>query len=324
MASEVWVLAEEWKGQISEPSFETLALGREVAGALHAPLAALLLAHDRKELANALGRADRVLYIDHPSLAAPVPQLQARAVAELAQAHKPAIILIPLTNQTWELGTLVAAQLETAYVNGCKDLRAADGRLTATSVLYGGKMEARVDTARAPAILGVLPGVRPADQGRSDRPATVEEITVTLLAISPVRLHRYLEPEAGDVDITKQEALVSVGRGIQTQDNVAIAEELAATLGGAVSGSRPVIDQGWLPLSRQVGKSGAIVKPKLYVAAGISGAPEHVEGMKSSALIIAINTDPQAPIFNVAHYGITGDATELLPAITAAIRARKG
>jgi len=117
---------------------------------------------------------------------------------------------------------------------------------------------------------------------------------------------------------------VSVGRGIQTKDNIELAEELAAALGGAVSASRPVIDQGWLPMTRQVGKSGATVKPKLYLAAGISGAPEHVEGMKNAELIIAVNTDPQAPIFSVAHYGIIGETVEILPALTEAVKARKG
>ena len=138
-----------------------------------------------------------------------------------------------------------------------------------------------------------------------------------------MRLKRYVEPEPGDVDLAKQDVLVAVGRGIQSKDNIALAEELARSLGGAVAGSRPVIDQGWLPLSRQVGKSGLSVKPKLYVALGISGAPEHVEGMKDAGLIVAVNSDPQAPIFNVANYGIVGDALEAIPLLTAAIEAKK-
>jgi electron transfer flavoprotein alpha subunit len=139
-----------------------------------------------------------------------------------------------------------------------------------------------------------------------------------------VTFKKYIEPEAGDVDITQKDVLVAVGRGIGGQENLELAEELAAALDGAVCGSRPVIDQGWLPLSRQVGKSGLSVKPKLYIAAGISGAPEHVEGIKGSELIIAINSDARAPIFNVAHYGIVGDALDLLPALTEQVRAAKG
>jgi electron transfer flavoprotein alpha subunit len=126
------------------------------------------------------------------------------------------------------------------------------------------------------------------------------------------------------MDITKQDVLVAVGRGIQNQDNLSLAEDLAQALGGAVCASRPVIDQGWLPLTRQVGKSGMIVKPKSYLALGISGAPEHVEGMKGSELIIAINTDPHAPIFDVAHYGICGDLLEVIPILTEKLKSRKG
>lgn len=146
---------------------------------------------------------------------------------------------------------------------------------------------------------------------------------VDALETPAIQLQGYIEPEAGDIDISKQEVLVAVGRGLQNKDNLEVAEELAATLGGAVCGSRPVIDQGWLSLSRQVGKSGVVVKPKLYIAAGISGAPEHTEGMKNSGLIIAVNTDPQAPIFDVAHFGTTSDVMDLLPALIEAARNRK-
>jgi electron transfer flavoprotein alpha subunit len=126
------------------------------------------------------------------------------------------------------------------------------------------------------------------------------------------------------VDITQQAVLVGVGRGIQQQDNVGLAEELAQALGGAVCASRPVVDQGWLPTTRQVGKSGMTVKPKAYLALGISGAPEHQEGMKGSDLIIAVNTDAKAPIFDVAHYGVEVDVLDLLPALVEAVQARKG
>ena len=145
-----------------------------------------------------------------------------------------------------------------------------------------------------------------------------------ILPEPPVHLKKYIEPEAGDVDITQQEVLVAVGRGIQSPENLHLAETVAKQLHGAVCASRPVIDQGWLPLSRQVGKSGATVKPKLYLALGISGAPEHSEGMKGSALIVAVNTDRSAPIFNIAHYGIVGDVLEVLPALSKAIESKKG
>jgi electron transfer flavoprotein alpha subunit len=127
-----------------------------------------------------------------------------------------------------------------------------------------------------------------------------------------VTLAQYVEPEAGDVDISKAPILISVGRGVQTEDNIELVEELAEALGGAVCSSRPVVDQGWLPTSRMVGKSGQTVKPKLYLAMGISGAPEHVEAITDSELIVAINTDPAAPIFDVAQYGAEVDMLDLL------------
>ena len=189
--------------------------------------------------------------------------------------------------------------------------------------MYGGKIEAAVEPAGEPGDCGRLARRETGRQGPVGTIACRSRKPRSRWKIRAVRLKRYIDPEAGDVDLTKQDVLVAVGRGIQSRDNIALAEELAKALGGAVAGSRPVIDQGWLPLSRQVGKSGLAVKPKLYVALGISGAPEHVEGMKDSALIVAVNSDARAPIFNVAHYGIVGDVLETLPALTEAIEARK-
>jgi electron transfer flavoprotein alpha subunit len=131
-----------------------------------------------------------------------------------------------------------------------------------------------------------------------------------------MELVRTIEPDTGDVDITRADVLVSVGRGIQDPDNLELAEELAEALGAVVSCSRPVVDAGWLPRARQVGKSGQTVKPKLYLALGISGAPEHLQGMKYSEIIVAVNSDPAAPIFEVAHYGATCDILELMPLLT--------
>jgi len=324
MTGSVWVLAEQWRGRVSEIAFEALALGREVADGLGVPLEAVLLGHNIKDLAGELGKADKVLYVDHPLLAEPLAGPCAEALARLTKDRAPTAMLIPLTNVSMGIGTLVAADLGIPCINFCKDLRAVEGRIEAHCVLYGGKIEATVAAARTPAVLGIWAGARPPEKGRADRRPPVEEVAVDLAAATPVRLKRYIEPEAGDVDITQQEVLVAVGRGLQSKDNLGLAEELAKALGGAVCASRPVIDQGWLPLSRQVGKSGMTVKPKIYVALGISGAPEHIEGMKDSATIIAVNSDPQAPIFNVAHYGVVGDVLDLIPALTEEVRSRKG
>lgn len=320
MAGEVWVLAEEWQGQLTDITFEVLALGRELADAVGTPLQVILLGNHKMELAGKLGKADTLLHVDNPSLAALLPELHCHVLSQLVRQRQPRVLLIPLTNATLDIAAFLPAQLGIPFINWCKNVRVVDGTLQAQSVLYGGKMEALVAVEAQPAILGILPGARSAEIGRAEHAPPIEQISVTIDAAPRVRFKRYVEPEVGDVDITQVPVLVSVGRGIQTQDNVALAEELAQALGGVVCGSRPVIDQGWLPLSRQVGKSGANVKPKLYFAVGISGAPEHVEGMKNSELIIAVNNDANAPIFNVAHYGIVGDALEVLPVLTEEVR----
>ncbi|HBY92861.1 MAG TPA: electron transfer flavoprotein subunit alpha/FixB family protein, partial [Chloroflexi bacterium] len=159
----------------------------------------------------------------------------------------------------------------------------------------------------------------PAAAGRTGAAPAVEAMAppVALTGLR-TRFKRLIEPEAGDVDITRADIIVAVGRGIQSQDNIELAEELAEALGGVVAASRPVTDAGWLPRTRQVGKSGLKVKPKLYLALGISGAPEHLEGMKEGDLIIAVNTDPNAPIFNVAHYGVVADLFDVTEALVEA------
>ncbi len=323
MAGSVWVLAEQFRGHLSDVTFEVLALGRELASGLGTPLEAILLGHQARDLAGELGAANGVLYVDHPSLAEPNPEAQCLALAALVEERKPRVLLVPLSNVSADVVGVLPARLKIPLVNSCRDVTVADGGLQARVVLYGGKLEATL-AVPSPAVVGVLPGSRPAGAGRKDGAPAVEDAKVTFPTEGRIRFEQYIDPAPGDVDLTQQAALVSVGRGIQTKDNIELAEDLAQALGGAVSASRPVIDQGWLPLTRQVGKSGATVKPKLYLAAGISGAPEHVEGMKGAELIIAVNTDPQAPIFAVAHYGIVGDVLEVLPALTDAVKAKKG
>lgn len=322
MAGEVWVLVEQWRGRVSDVTYEVLALGREVSAATGASLQAVLLGSDVKNFLPTLGAADGVLVTEHPTLGEPVSEIWALALAQLVERHQPLVLLIPQTNVTMEIGSLLATRLRLPFVNFCRDIQVTDKRLVARCLLYGGKVEATV-APQTPAVLGVLPGVRPQEQGRAERTPTVTAISLDLPAEPPVRFKGYTEPPPGDVDITRENILVAVGRGIQRPENVALAEELAAALGGAVCGSRPVIDQGWLPPSRQVGTSGMIVKPLLYLALGISGAPEHVQGMKDAALIIAINTDPRAPIFSVAHYGAVVDALEVLPVLTEIARSRR-
>ena len=323
MAAEFWVIVEHWKGRVSQITYEALALGREVAAQVGALLHAVLLGHNAHELASTLGKADCVIYANHPLFSEVVAETYAEALVQLLKERKTRGIIFPLTNVSLGAATLLGARLRLPVVNFCTDIQFAEGKIQAHCILYGGKIESRVAAEGEPTIFGLWPGARPADKGFSERRPPVEEFAVSL-SEPAIHLKKYMEPAAGDVDITQQEVLVAVGRGIQSQENLHLAENLAKQFHGAVCASRPVIDQGWLPLSRQVGKSGATVKPKLYLALGISGAPEHTEGMKAAALIVAVNTDSGAPIFNIAHYGIVGDVLKVLPALTKAIESRKG
>jgi electron transfer flavoprotein alpha subunit len=318
MPNNVWVLAEEWRGEVSEGTFELLALGRELADGLGVSLEAVLLGS--RTGAEALAAADGVVVVPAPADAS--GDAGAELLAALMAEREPAVVLTALSNVSWDIVGLLPARAGVGLVSNCRDAAVVDGAIEARCILYGGKMEVTVRPA-TPAVIGVLAGARTADAGKAEGSPPIEEAAVGP-APERVRFVRYVDPEAGDVDVTQQDVLVAVGRGIGTDAEVELAEELAEALGGAVCGSRPVIDQGWLSLNRQIGKSGVTVRPRLYIAAGISGAPEHTEGMKDSDLIVAINTDPDAPIFDVAHYGVHGDAADVIEALAEAIAERKG
>lgn len=323
MANAILVLAEQLRGEISEITFEMLGAGRSLASASGAPLYAVLLGSEAVPLAARLGAADKVFVVDNPQLNLAPAGTVAAALKALMDQTQAGLVLVGCTNVSLGIGSILAARGGLPLVNFCRSAKADGGAVICTSQLFGGKIISDVKLADGRGIISIYPGAFSPDAGKSDQAPAIEKVDLPVEAPAVI-FKQYLEPETGDVDITKQNVLVGVGRGIQTQDNVQLAEDLAQVLGGAVCASRPVIDQGWLPLSRQVGKSGMNVKPRVYLAFGISGAPEHWEGMQNSQCIIAVNTDPKAPIFDGAHYGVVGDVLEVLPALTDKIKAKKG
>jgi electron transfer flavoprotein alpha subunit len=323
MASAILVLAEQLRGELADITFEMLGAGRKLASASGAPLYAVLLGSEAAPLATKLGAADQVFVVDNPQLNLAPAGAIAEALKALMDRTQAGLVLLGCTNVSVGIGSILSAKAGLPLVNFCRAAKVEGGAVVCTSQLFGGKILSDVKLADGRGIVSIYPGAFPGDAGKSDQTPPVEKVDLPVEAPN-VTFKQYLEPETGDVDITKQNVLVGVGRGIQTQDNVQLAEELAQVLGGAVCASRPVIDQGWLPLSRQVGKSGMTVKPRVYLALGISGAPEHWEGMQNSQCIIAVNTDPKAPIFDGAHYGVVGDVLELLPVLTDKLKARKG
>ncbi|HOX03881.1 MAG TPA: electron transfer flavoprotein subunit alpha/FixB family protein [Candidatus Paceibacterota bacterium] len=321
MANPILVLAEHLRGSLTEVTFEMLGAARALAQSTGAPVQALLVGSGVEPLAAQLGAADSVLLVDRPDLANPSSEQVSLAAEQAAGKTGAGLIFVAGTNVSTGIGTLLAARAKLPLVNFCREIKVADGRPTFVSQLFGGKVFAEVRMAGDRGVVSLYPGAFRAEAGRADKAAPVERCDLQAPP-AKVRFRRFVEPETGDVDITRQDVLVAVGRGIQSQDNLALAEELAQVLKGAVCASRPVIDQGWLPLSRQVGKSGMSVKPRLYIALGISGAPEHWEGMQSSRLIIAFNTDPKAPIFDGSQYGVCGDLLDYVPALTEKLKAR--
>ncbi len=308
--SDVFVVTEHLQGQLTETSFELVAQARTIAAQIGGQVVAGLVGSGVTGLAAELGGADRIVVVDDPAFENFSPDGHAAVFGSLIEDSP--VVLVPYTSMGMDVASAISTTSGIPLVSFCTSI-SVDNGLGATCQLYAGKIEADVEVDGDRAIFAVLSGSALAEDGRSGGAAAVAEVANPVDSELRSTCLGLTEPEGGDVDITSEEVLVVVGRGIESEDNIAEAQEVADLLGGAVAGSRPIIDQGWLAKDRQVGKSGLTVKPKLYLTLGVSGAPEHVEGMKDAETIIAVNTDPQAPIFGVAHYGWVGDIFDLLP-----------
>jgi electron transfer flavoprotein alpha subunit len=321
MNKDVWVVAEHSQGRLNEITFELLGKGRELAQAMGGKLAVALLGSELAGRVSELGATDLAYVADRPELREFTPDAYCAVLEAGLKSAAPRLVLLGSTSVGLDLLSLLSARLNFPCLDNCIRLEMRDGQVIATSQIYGGKLFAEVALTEETTLVAVVPGMFPAEAGKvSGKPEVVDLVLPPTLHAPRITFRQLIEPPPGDVDITKAPILVAVGRGIQNAENLPLAQELAEVLGGAVCGSRPVIDQGWLPLTRQVGKSGMTVKPKLYFAFGLSGAPEHLEGMKQSELIVAINTDPKAPIFGAAQYGAVVDALDLLPLLVEEVR----
>ena len=320
MNQDIFVTIEHLRGKVSEISYIMLAAARDLAQSTGGKVVAIILGHDAKELASDLN-ADKVLYADHSLLTDFNPEAYKKILAGIINEYKPRAVFFGHTTIGMDAVGGISVQLGLPLVSSVRSI-ASDGKLI--SQICGGKIMAECELPGSSALITMVPGGYKPELGHSTQSPPLSSIPVQGLDGLQIMLKQYIEPEIGDVDITKEPLLIAVGRGIQNQDNISLAEELAQAIGGVVCASRPVVDQGWLPASRLVGKSGSTVKPKVYLAIGISGAPEHVEAITGSDVIIAINTDPAAPIFNIAKYGTTADLFDLVPALTEQIRNLKG
>jgi electron transfer flavoprotein alpha subunit len=324
MNTNLFVIVEHLEGGIADIVYEMLGKARSLADSLGGTVTAVFPAYESEALATTFGAADTVLSINDELLSHFSPQQYQSVLAGLIDEHKPRLVMIGSTSIGLDLASALAERLSVPMVSSCVGVEKEGDNLVCTSQMYGGKLMIESVMTAPTSIVQVLSGAFRKEDGLKNGTPHVENI-FSALAPEDFRMHfeNYIKPAEGDIDITQAPILISVGRGIQTQDNMILAEQLAATLGGAVSSSRPIVDQDWLPITRQVGKSGMTVKPKLYFALGISGAPEHVEGMKDADLIVGINSDPDAPIFSVAHYGVVADLFDIIPDLTEKLRERE-
>jgi len=304
MSNDVFVITDHMDGKFSDVSFELVGKARELASALGGQAVAVVVGSG---VDSNVFASDSTIHVDDAALSQFNPEAYGRVIEALIKEKSPRLVIFGWTATGMDLAAWLSARLGVPCAAYVKDIGAD---LTMSCQAYGGKLMAEIAPEGDMAIAACLAGSFPAEAGQGSTAATTMASPVPLDGLK-IKFVEAIKPAGGDVDITAQTKLVSVGRGIGGKENIELAEELAEKLGAALSCSRPVVDAGWLPRTRQVGKSGLKVKPKMYFMLGISGAPEHLEGMKSAELIIAVNTDKKAPIFNVAHYGATADLFEV-------------
>jgi len=325
----VWVWVEEEGGRAHPVSWELLGQARKMAQTLETPVSAVVMGSGVEALAGqaiAYG-ADTVYLADEATLGTFRLEPYAALLVKLVQEHRPEILLLGATTRGRDLAAAVAAELGTGLAADCTGLEVEPGTriLRATRPALGGNVLSTVVIPRhRPQVASVrprvfeLPAPDPARSGQVVRvPAVLPEEAIPTRVLEVVR-------EEGGVNLTEARVIVSGGRGVGSAEGFRPLQELADLLGGAVGASRSAVDQGWISYPHQVGQTGVTVRPDLYIACGISGAIQHVAGMRTSRYIVAINKDPEAPIFQIADYGVVGDLKAIVPALTRALREKMG
>ena len=322
----VLIVAEIQAGQIREASYELASVAQEVASASGREVVSLLVGKDIGSLAEAFAKrgGGSVYAVDHELLANHNAEIGAAAVRAAVEASDADLILLSNTPSGWDVAPRVAAALDAGFISDCFHVGVEDGSLVFKRRVFNGKLDARMSASSEKVVATVQPGAVAPFEGSTDGSVQTLELAIDAGALR----NRFIEvkqAEATGVDLSKADVIVSGGRGVGGAENFeGVIQPLAEVLGGAMGASRPVVDAGWLAHQYQVGSSGQVVSPKLYIAVGISGAIQHLVGMKNSNYIIAINKDPDAPIFEVASVGVVGDLLEVVPALTKAIQAAKG
>jgi electron transfer flavoprotein alpha subunit len=324
----ILVIAEQRAGRLNRATWEAVTAAQQLAAAGSPPAEGITIAvpgHDIGAVAAdlAASQAQEIVALDHPLLEPYTPDAYTAALQPAIEQLSPELVVLPHTYQTRDFAPQLAARMDRALVTDVTALTKFGDDRAFVRPIFQGKLTAEVvPLGPAPHFITVQAGAFRADQARrGPSPVPVRALDVTLEA-SLIRQ----KPEAPfqqarqSVDLSQADRIVAVGRGIKGKEHLPVAQQLAEALGAELGASRPICDAGWLPMDRQVGSSGQTVAPKMYVALGISGAIQHVVGMKGSSTIVAINKDPDAPIFEVADYGIVGDLFEVVPALVAALK----
>ncbi|HKM66708.1 MAG TPA: electron transfer flavoprotein subunit alpha/FixB family protein [Candidatus Acidoferrum sp.] len=325
----ILVITEQRQGKWNNASFETLVAAQQIAATASATITALVIGYSVAPLADelALKNLAEVLLVEHELLDSYTPDGYCLALKQVIDSSKPDLVLFPHTYQVRDFAPKLAASLGKGMVGDCIGFRGDSGKLIFVRQMFQGKTAADVTfTGAAPWFASFQSGAFRADQlaAHPTGKAPVNAVSVNLTAadIRTKPLELFKEAKSA-VDFTQASLIVAIGRGIKAPENIAQAEALAKAMGAELAASRPICDEGWLPMERQIGSSGQTVAPKLYLALGISGAIQHVVGMKGARTIVAINKDANAPIFEIADYGIVADIFEIMPALTEELQKSK-
>lgn len=315
MPNNILLVAEEREGTLRKVSYELVTVANEMAKGLGGVVEAMVIGHDVAAAAGSLAKTGiaQVYQADSPALQSFAPEVFAATITDVIRQAQPAVILFGATGWGKEVAACVAAKLDLGVATDCTAFQIENGSLLLRRPVYAGKAVATVKAKSLPVIVSIRPNIFPPAPANA---ASAPIVQVNVSSVTPrAQVVEKVKKEAVAVDLAEAKIVVSGGRGVKSAEGFESLKQMAATLGAAVGASRAAVDAGWIDYSTQVGQTGKTVAPQLYIAAGISGAIQHLAGMSSSKVIVAINKDPDAPIFQVADYGIVGDLFQVVPVL---------
>jgi electron transfer flavoprotein alpha subunit len=318
MADKIFVVVEQREGKLNRVSWETVAAGQSIAAATGWPLEAVVVGQDVGALAGevAAKKVAKVYAVGSRKLEPYTPDAFAAALKQFLEAQQPKLVVMPHTYQVRDFIPKLATAMARTVISDCVGFKHEGGKLVFTRQMFQGKLAADVTfSSDAPWFATFQNGAFRGDHAEAGTSAApIENVSVTLADdVIRTKPDVVFKEAKQAVDLTQAEIIVAVGRGIKEQKNIELAKQLAEALGGDLAASRPICDSGWLPMDRQIGSSGQTVAPKLYLALGISGAIQHIVGMKGSRAVIAVNKDSEAPIFEIADYAVVGNLFDIVP-----------